>query len=166
MGGARTEGGNITPAAEYNIHVDPEAAARVLASGADIVMIPLDVTHQALTTGTRLARLRRIGGPVAEAFFHLLSANKRFDEAKYRTDGGPLHDPTVIAGLLRPDLFEGRRVHVEIETASPLTRGMTVVDWWGVGGRPANAHFLSTVDAEGYFELVWERLARLPGPPL
>lgn len=163
MGGARTEGGNITPAAEYNFHVDPEAAARVLASGAPITVIPLDVTHQALTTRARLERLRSIGGPVAEAFFHLLVANKRFDEAKHGTDGGPLHDPTVVAWLLRPDLFRGRHVHVAVETSSPLTRGMSVVDWWGVTGRAPNALFLSGIEADDYFDLVWDRLSRLPG---
>jgi inosine-uridine nucleoside N-ribohydrolase len=83
MGGAFSEGGNITPAAEFNIFVDPEAAKRVLECGAPITMIPLDCTHQALTTPNRLERLRSIGTPVAEAFYHLLKFNKIFDEQKY-----------------------------------------------------------------------------------
>src|SRR6201995_416869 len=76
MGGAFSEGGNITPAAEFNIYVDPEAAARVLQCGAPITMIPLDCTHQALSTAPRLQKLRSVGTPVAEAFYHLLKFNK------------------------------------------------------------------------------------------
>ena len=161
MGGAFSEGGNITPAAEFNIFVDPEAAVRVLECGALITMIPLDCTHQALTTPSRLERLRAIGTPVAEAFYHLLKFNKIFDEQKYGWEGGPLHDATVIAYLLEPHIFSGRRVNVAIECASSLTLGMTVVDWWGVTGKPANALFLREIDAERYFDLVIERLGRL-----
>jgi purine nucleosidase len=161
MGGAFSEGGNITPAAEFNVYVDPEAAARVLACGAPITMIPLDCTHQALTTQPRLARLRAIGTPVAEAFYHLLTFNKLFDERKYGWEGGPLHDATVIAYLLAPEIFSGRRVNIEIECASALTLGMTVVDWWGVTGRASNVQFLREVNADAYFDLVIGRLARL-----
>ncbi len=161
MGGAFSEGGNVTPAAEFNIFVDPEAAAKVLTCGAPIIMIPLDCTHQALTTKSRLAKLRAIGSPVSEAFYHLLTHNKLFDEKKYGWEGGPLHDATVIAYLLEPELFSGRKVHVAVECAGPLTLGMTVVDWWNVTGLPPNVQFLRTIDADGYFDLVIERLARL-----
>jgi purine nucleosidase len=161
MGGAFSEGGNITPSAEFNIFVDPEAAARVLECGAQITMIPLDCTHQALTTKARLDRLRALGTPVAEAFYHLLKFNKIFDEQKYGWEGGPLHDATVIAYLLAPDIFSGRKVNVAVECASPLTLGMTVVDWWSVTGKPANVRFLREVNAERYFDLVIERLGRL-----
>ena len=161
MGGAFSEGGNITPAAEFNVFVDPEAAARVLACGAPITMIPLDCTHQALTTNTRMEKLKAVGTPVSEAFYHLLKFNKIFDEQKYRWEGGPLHDATVIAYLLKPELFSGRKVNAEVECASPLTLGMTVVDWWAVTQKPANVMFLRHVDADGYFNLVIERLARL-----
>src|SRR5277367_5022406 len=141
MGGAFSEGGNITPAAEFNIYVDPEAASRVLQCGAPIVMIPLDCTHQALTTTARLEKLRRAGTPVTEAFYHLLKFNKLFDERKYGWEGGPLHDATVTAYLLAPQIFSGKKVHIEIECASPLTLGMTVVDWWGVTGKTPNVLF-------------------------
>jgi purine nucleosidase len=161
MGGAFSEGGNITPAAEFNIYVDPEAAARVLACGAPITMIPLDCTHQALTTQRRLAKLRAIGTPVAEAFYHLLTFNKLFDERKYGWEGGPLHDATVIAYLLAPEIFSGGKVNIEVECASALTLGMTVVDWWGVTGRTPNVQFLRDIDADGYFDLVIDRLSRL-----
>ena len=161
MGGAFSEGGNITPAAEFNIYVDPEAAQRVFTSGANLTMIPLDCTHLARTTAERLNRLRAIGTPVSEAFFHLLRHNKMFDEAKYGWDGGPLHDATVIAYLLRPEIFGSHRVHVAVECASELTLGMTVVDWWGVTGKTANALVLRENDATAYFDLIWDRLARL-----
>ena len=161
MGGAFSEGGNITPAAEFNLYVDPEAAHRVFSCGAPITMLPLDCTHQARTTHARLKKLRALETPVAEAFYHLLVFNKKFDENKYGWEGGPLHDPTVIAYLLQPELFSGRPVHVAIECASPLTLGMSVVDWWGVTGMEPNTLVLREVDADSYFDLVIERLGRL-----
>jgi purine nucleosidase len=161
MGGALSEGGNITPAAEFNFYVDPEAAARVFASGTKIVMIPLDCTHQALITDDRLTRLRDRGTPVGTAFYHLLEWNKRFDRARYGWPGGPLHDPTVTAYLLQPQLFGGREVRVDIECLSPLTLGASVVDWWGATDKPANALVLRSVDAERYIDLIFERLLRL-----
>jgi purine nucleosidase len=161
MGGAFSEGGNITPTAEFNIYVDPEAASRVLGCGAPITMIPLDCTHQALTTPPRLQKLRSIGTPVTEAFYHLLSFNKLFDERKYGWVGGPLHDATVIAYLLAPEIFSGKKVNIQVECSSALTLGMTVVDWWGVTGRTPNVLLLRNLDAEAYFDLVIGRLARL-----
>jgi purine nucleosidase len=160
MGGSMSEAGNITPAAEFNFYVDPEAAAQVFSSGASITMIPLDCTHQALITDARLETLRAAGTPVGTAFYHLLEWNKRFDRAKYGWPGGPLHDATVTAYLLSPGLFAGRRVRVDIECASPLTLGASVVDWWRVTGKPANALVLRSIDPEGYFHLIFERLLR------
>ncbi len=161
MGGAFSEGGNITPAAEFNVFVDPEAAARVLDCGAPITMIPLDCTHKALTTKTRLERLRALGTPMAEAFYHLLKFNKIFDEQKYGWEGGPLHDATVIAYLLQPDIFGGRKVRVDVECTSSLTLGMTVVDWWSVTKKRPNVQFMREINADRYFDLVIERLGRL-----
>jgi purine nucleosidase len=161
MGGSFSEGGNVTPAAEFNVYVDPEAAARVLESGAPITMIPLDGTHQARTTNARLEKLRSVGTPVTEAFYHLLKFNKLFDEQKYGWEGGPLHDATVIAYLLAPELFSGRAVNVAVECASALTLGMTVVDWWWVTDRKPNVQVLRDIDSDGYFDLVISRLARL-----
>jgi purine nucleosidase len=161
MGGGCFEGGNVTPAAEFNIYVDPQAAHEVFTSGVPITMAPLDVTHEALTTAARIEAIRSIGnraGPVVAAWMEFF---ERFDEEKYGQDGGPLHDPCVIAWLLRPELFTGRDCNVRIETQSELTRGMTVVDFWGVTGLPANAHMLRHVDSDGFFALLTERLARL-----
>ncbi|MGB3898250.1 MAG: nucleoside hydrolase [Mesorhizobium sp.] len=161
MGGGFFEGGNVTPAAEFNIHVDPHAADIVFRSGVPIVMMPLDVTHKALTTAQRIDAIRSLGTGVGDAVAAMLEFFERFDEEKYGTDGGPLHDPCVIAYLLRPDLFAGRNCNVTVETASELTMGMTVVDWWGVTNRPANALVMRDIDADGFFELLTQRLGRL-----
>ena len=159
MGGAYFEVGNITPAAEFNIYVDPEAARDVFAAGAPLIVLPLDVTHKALTTRARIEAFRDLGR-VGEAVASWTDFFERFDVEKYGSQGAPLHDPTVIAWLLRPELFEGRDVNVEIETESDLTRGMTVADWWRVTDRPANALFIGNVDADGFYELLTESLAR------
>jgi purine nucleosidase len=161
MGGAYFEVGNITPAAEFNIYVDPEAAAEVLASGVALTIVPLDVTHKALTTRARVEGFRALGTPVGHAVAGWTDFFERFDMAKYGSEGAPLHDPLVIAYLLAPDLFTGRHVNVEIETEGRFTLGMTVADWWHVSGRPANAMFLGDVDAPGFYALLTDRLSRL-----
>ncbi len=161
MGGGYFEQGNYTPSAEFNIYVDPHAADVVMRCGAPIVMIPLDVTHKALTTAKRIAAIRAIGTPVGEAVAGMLEYFERFDEQKYGTDGGPLHDPCVIAFLLQPELFSGRDCNVAIETVSELTMGATVVDWWGVTRKPKNARVMRNIDADGFFTLLTERLKRL-----
>ncbi len=161
MGGAYFEVGNITPAAEFNIYVDPEAAEIVLKSGAPVVIMPLDVTHKVIATRARVEAIRALGTGVGRVAAEWADFFERFDVAKYGSDGGPLHDPTVIAYLIAPQLFTGRFINVEIETRSELTLGMTVADWWGVTKRPANAMFMGDVDAEGFFDLLTQRLARL-----
>ena len=124
-------------------------------------MIPLDVTHKALTTRARVDRFRAMGTRVGDATVALLEFFERFDEHKYGTDGGPLHDPCVIAYLLKPELFSGRECNVVIETASELTIGMTVTDWWGVTDRPKNARVMHGIDSNGFYELLTGRLATL-----
>ncbi|MGR3711803.1 MAG: nucleoside hydrolase [Shimia sp.] len=161
MGGAYFEVGNITPAAEFNIYVDPEAADIVFKSGVPIVVMPLDVTHKALVTATRNDAFRALGTPVGIAVAEMTDFFERFDKEKYGSAGAPLHDPCVTAYLIDPDLFKGRHVNVEIETQSELTLGMTVADWWGVTDRKPNATFIGDLDADGFFSLLTERLARL-----
>lgn len=162
MGGGFFEGGNMTPVAEFNIYVDPHAARLVFDAGIPITLIPLDCTHQALTTSARVEKFRAMPNRSGPAVAAMLDFYERFDEQKYGTDGGPLHDPCVIAWLLKPDLFQGRHVNVAIECESELTMGMTVVDWWHVSGRPPNATVLRHVGAGGFFELLTARIARLP----
>ena len=160
MAGARSEGGNVTPAAEYNVHADPDAAQVVLDSGIPLTLLPLDLTHQVRLTPARMARLRQVGTAAARAVAALFAdpgAGPAHDRG-----GSPLHDPCVIAHLLHPGLFSGRRVNVAVETGSALTLGMTVADWHGVTGRPPNAIWLAQADADGFFGLLFDRLSRLP----
>ena len=160
MGGAYFEVGNITPTAEFNIYVDPEAAEIVFQSNIKITVLPLDVTHKALVTKARNDAFRALNSPVGKAVAEMTDFFERFDKEKYGSDGAPLHDPCVIAYILSPDLFSGRHINVEVETQSELTLGMTVADWWKVSGRPPNAYFIGDLDADGFFSLLTERLAR------
>ncbi|AWI83431.1 nucleoside hydrolase [Alloyangia pacifica] len=161
MGGAYFEVGNYTPAAEFNIYVDPEAAAEVFGSGVPLVVMPLDVTHKALVTKPRNDAIRALGTPVGMAVAEMTDFFERFDLEKYGSEGAPLHDPCVTAYLLAPEIFSGRHINVEIETVSELTLGMTVADWWGVSGRAPNATFIGDLDADAFFTLLTERLAKL-----
>lgn len=161
MGGAYFEVGNITPAAEFNIYVDPEAAEIVFKSGIPLVVLPLDVTHKALTNRARIEAFRGMGTEPGRMVAEWTDFFERFDMQKYGSEGAPLHDPCVIAYLIRPDLFTGRHINVEIETSSELTLGMTVADWWGVTDRAPNALFIGGIDADGFYALLIDRIARL-----
>ncbi len=161
MGGGYFEQGNVTPSAEFNIYVDPHAADVVFRSGVPITMMPLDVTHKALTTRARVEAIRALGNKVGKATAEMLDFFERYDVEKYGSDGGPLHDPCVIAWLLKPELFTGRECYVEVETKSELTLGATVVDWWGIVEKPKNALVMREIDSDGFFALLTERLARL-----
>ena len=160
MGGALSLG-NITPAAEFNIYSDPHAAHIVFEAGLKLTMIGLDVTHQARATPERLEAIRAIGIPAATCVAGMLD----FYGAQYIEtfgEGAPLHDPCVIAYLLRPDLFTGQDMRVDIEISSPLTIGQTVCDVHARSGQAANANVLEKIDADGFFALLGERLALLP----
>jgi purine nucleosidase len=162
MGGGFFEGGNTTPTAEFNIYVDPQAADIVFRSGIPLVMMPLDVTHQALTSDARVDAFKDLGNASGRATAGMLEFYERYDMERYGTAGAPLHDPTVIAYLLNPDLFGGRRCAVEIETGSELTMGMTVVDWWNLTGQEPNCLVVNEIDDEGFFVLLTGRIGRLP----
>ena len=150
MGGAAGRG-NVTPTAEFNFHVDPHAAAMVMGCGAAITMITLDVTRQVVVTPERLAAIAAVGTPAAAAAAAML--------ADYH-QGSPLHDPCVIAYLLRPGLFAGRPARVTVETEDAETLGQSRVDW-EAAPQAANATVIETVDAPAFFALLIERLARL-----
>lgn len=162
MGGAYFEGGNITPSAEFNIYVDPDAAATVLACGAAITMLPLDVTHKATASPARIGLLRALPNRAGNLAADIMTTLERFDVQRYGANGAPLHDPTVIAYVLQPKLFSGRKVHVAVEQNSELTLGATPVDWWGVTGKAANVNYLTTVDSDGFFRLLADNLSTLP----
>lgn len=160
MGGALSLG-NITPSAEFNIYSDPHAAHIVFESGLKLTMIGLDVTHQARANPARLEAIRAIGNPASNSVAGMLD----FYGAQYIAtfgEGAPLHDPCVIAYILRPDLFTGQDMRVDIEIGSPLTIGRTVCDLHDRAGQAANAHVVETIDSDGFFDLLNESLARLP----
>jgi inosine-uridine nucleoside N-ribohydrolase len=159
MGGAIAEG-NVTPAAEFNIWADPEAARRVFESGIDVTMVGLDVTHKALMTPEHADRVRgsgRTGKLVAElfAFYH------RFHADTYGLPGSPIHDAVALAQVTHPDLLETVERHVAVDCESQLCRGRTVVDLWRRTGNEANAHVAVDVDAERFIDLLLERIASL-----
>jgi purine nucleosidase len=161
MGGGRSEGGNITPVAEFNVYADPHAARAVLGAGVPIVLHPLDVTHRAVTSDDRIAAFRALGTRAGTAVAEMLAFAQAFDMERYGAAGGPLHDPNVIAFLVRPEIYRGRLVNVEVETESELTMGQTVVDWWGATDRPRNVHYITEVDDTALFALLVERIGRL-----
>ena len=160
MGGAMREGGNRTPSAEFNIMADPHAADIVLSSGVPIIMMGLDVTHQVLSTEARVARIRALKNPVADATAGMLSFFHRYDTEKYSSPGTPLHDPCTVAYLLQPDLFKTKLCNVSVETESELTIGHTAVDFWHVTDKPRNVNWAFDVDADGFYDLLTDRLAR------
>ena len=160
MGGAMREGGNRSPSAEFNVLVDPHAADIVYNSGKPVTALGLDVTHQVLSTRERVARMRALDNAVAVATADMLSFFHRYDTKKYGSEGAPLHDPCTIAWLLRPDLFATRRCNLSVEKESELTLGHTAVDFWHVTDRPHNVDWAYEVDADGFYDLLIERLAR------
>ncbi len=162
MGGAYFEVGNVTPTAEFNIFVDPEAASYVFNLGLDLVIMPLDVTHKALTTPERIDKFSKLNTKCGTFVAEMTAFFERFDKDKYGTEGAPLHDPCVIAYLLDPEIFSGRRINVEIETDSELTLGMTVADWWGVTNKEPNALFIGNLNSEKFFEMLTSRISKLP----
>ena len=159
MGGCIAEG-NVTPAAEFNIWADPEAAARVCGSGIDVTMVGLDVTHKALVLPEHARRLRA-SGRVGESVAALLEFYGRFHRDIYGFPGSPIHDAVAIAHVVRPGILETALRNVEIETQSELCRGRTVVDLWRSTGRVPNMHVAVEIDADAFVELLLERLATL-----
>ena len=157
MGGAIAEG-NVTPAAEFNIWCDPEAAARVFAGDIDLTMIGLDITHRALFTSAHVERLQgRVGGMVTE----LMRFYGEFHRKVYDFDGSPIHDAVAVAHVMHPELVATKHLNTEIDVESELCRGRTVVDVWRRSGREANSHVGVEIDSEGFLGLLIERLNSL-----
>ncbi|MBT8135751.1 MAG: nucleoside hydrolase [Gammaproteobacteria bacterium] len=160
MGGAMGQGGNTSPSAEFNMLVDPHAAKIVFECGRPIVTMGLDVTHQVLASRSRIATLRALDNPVADATCDMLEFFSRHDSKKYGADGAPLHDPCTMAFLLRPAIFSGKECNISVETESPLTMGHTAVDFWRVTDRPINATWIHHADADAFYDLLADRLSR------
>ena len=161
MGGASRAGGNVTPAAEFNIFADPHAAARVFDSGCPLVVVSLDATHQVLAAPDHADRLARAGGEPARRLAAMLRPAARSRSARFGPDRLPIHDPCTIAWLLQPELFRSEPVPVAVESEGVHTLGTTVVDWWGVTGKQPNANWVTEVDGEGVLDLLIDRIGRL-----
>jgi purine nucleosidase len=159
MGGARSEGGNITASAEFNIWADPDAAAKVFASGCEMIVMGLDATHQVRATEDRIAAIEVIGSPAADVTASMLRFSQRIERTIVGWDAAPLHDPCTVAWLLKPDLFEIRPCRIEVETASDLTRGHTAVEF-RIDPATARHHWATKADGQGVFDLIVDTLAR------
>lgn len=163
MGGARSEAGNITPSAEFNIFVDPHAAQVVFNSPVKKTVFGLDVTHKALIRDIHVERIKALGTKMGERLTGMLrSGYADYDRAKFGTAGTPIHDACTTAYLLQPDVFKFKSVSVQVETQSALTRGHTSVDYWQMTDRPRDVNWAIDVDAELFFELMIARIAAFP----
>ncbi len=160
MGGGARVLGNMTPAAEFNIWYDPDAAARVLASGVPVTMVGLDVTHRALTAPTDWDGLRG-GGRVSRAVLAMVDFYTAYYREHVGTDSTPQHDALAVAAVVRPDLVTTRRLHVDVECAGTLTRGMTVVDVDGVGDGEPRTDVALDLDAATFARLLVSRVTEL-----
>ena len=159
MGGARSEGGNITASAEYNIHADPHAADVVFRSGVPTVVMGLDVTHQVRATEARTTRLRAARNPRAQTALRMIDFSNGIERRLVGGQSAPLHDPCVIAWLIRPDLFELMPANIQVETQSQLTLGHTAVEFRLGEDHPQNARWGVGADADAVFDLLTERLS-------
>ena len=154
MGGSFTRG-NQTPAAEFNVFVDPEAAAAVFEAGWPLTMVGLDLTHQARVTGEVMDRIAAVGSPLTDVVTQLL----RFYGRRYTMpDGPPLHDPCAVARVIDPEVVACREAFVAVETQGRWTRGMTVVDFAGRLGEQPNAAVATTLDVPRFWDLMLEAL--------
>jgi len=159
MGGSIAEG-NMTPAAEFNVWADPEAARAVLASGLDVTMIGLDVTHRAVTTPALQQRLRE-QGTVGSFVADLVDFFAVYHRETYGWEGAPIHDAVAVAHVIDATLVTILDRNVEVECESEFCRGRTVVDVWNRTGRPRNAHVGVDLDTGRFFELLVERIGVL-----
>ena len=157
MGGARSEGGNITPSAEFNIWADPDAAAEVFASGCEMVVFGLDATHQVRATEDRIAAIEAVGNASASMAASMLRFSQRIERTVVGWDAAPLHDPCTVAWLLKPALFKLRPCRIEIETDSDMTRGHTAVEF-RVEATTAPHLWAVEADGQGVFNLITGRL--------
>jgi pyrimidine-specific ribonucleoside hydrolase len=158
MGGAAGEG-NITPSAEFNIWVDPEAADLTLRAGTPVTMIGLDVTHKAILWDPERQAMADQGGPVSAIVAGLLGFFQEFHLRAYGWAGGPIHDAVAVAHLAHPGLVRTVRANVAVELRGELTRGRTVVDLRHVTDRPENADVGMEIDRERFVRLLRDAIA-------
>ena len=162
MGGVAMNLGNITPAAEFNIYVDPHAANIVLNSGIPLVMMGLDVTHKVNVDDKIINNILSNKNKSSKFFAELMNFYSKFHRKLYNSNSCPLHDPCVIAYLIDPTIFSGRFVNVIVEENSLITRGKTVVDWFNTTKREKNCTVMVEADSEKFFSILKDRLLYLP----
>ena len=162
MGGGFFEGGNATPAAEFNIYVDPHAAHKVFASGVPVTMAGIDCTYTAQMTPEWLQALRATGSRAAREAANLADFYRKYGSHKFPTEARPIHDACVTGYLLKPEIYESKQCYVTVDISSPVTIGMTVVDWWHVTGEKRNCNVLRRIDPAPFFDLMLERISALP----
>ncbi|MEB0008796.1 nucleoside hydrolase [Pseudomonas sp. MH9.2] len=161
MGGAHFNGGNMSPVAEFNIYADPHAAQIVLASDVKLTYIPLDVTHKILTSEQRLKQIAGLNNQAGMLVCGILNEYVKADMAHYGLPGGPVHDASVIAYLLQPELFTGKQINVAIDSREGITFGQTLADWYDTLKQDKNVFWVKNGDAQGFFNLLTARLSRL-----
>jgi len=160
MGGCFAVAGNRAPHAEFNFLADPHAVRIVLNSGAPLVLMPLDLTHQAMATPERIASIRAVGGHFALTVAKLLASRGPNDLARFGGPGRPLHDPTTVGYLLAPELFTGQPVFVEADCENPARYGHMIADWHGQTRKPPNATVMTRIDVAGFFDTFTTRFGR------
>ena len=161
MGGAHFNGGNITPVAEFNIYADPDAAKVVLASGVKLTYVPLDVTHKILTSEARIKQIDGLNNQAGKLVSGILNEYVKADMVHYGLPGGPVHDASVIAWLIKPELFSGRQVNLVIDNREGVTHGQTIADWYDTLAQNKNVFWVENGDAQGFFDLLTQRLGLL-----
>ncbi len=160
MGGAGFEPGNVTPAAEFNIYVDPFAAEAIFNCGLNLTMFGLDVTHQMIITKDRLKNIKESSVNIGEHVADFLTFFNSYDSKKYGWDGAPLHDPCTIAWLIKPDIFEGRRMAVSIETNNGPAYGRTIADWFDTTSDKKNVFVITKGNSDKFFDLINSRFKK------
>lgn len=163
MGGARSEAGNITPSAEFNIYVDPHAASIVFNANVAKTVFGLDVTHKALIRGEHVAQIESLGTPLSTILTGMLRSDyAEYDRAKFGTAGTPIHDACTAAYLLQPDMFTFKTVNVQVETDSAIARGHTSVDFWQMTDRPKDTKWAIEADPVAFFDRMIKQIAAYP----
>ncbi|WP_416414267.1 nucleoside hydrolase [Pantoea sp. App145] len=153
MGGAYRESGNTSLYAEFNTLADPHAADVLFRQNLPITVLPLDVTHKVMLTPEHVDALTAVAGRISPALNALMASWDRNDVRRYGSRGGPLHDPLVIAWLLRPEFFTSEKARVYVELDSRETLGRTTADWYGKTQQPQNVNVVTGVNAEKVFAL-------------